>query len=78
MAVCLGCVLVDLGIAFSVDKPVNTLVQTWDAANSPAELSQYAQQIFTAFKIRSVLMLLCFTSMLVSFFLPLTNPHALQ
>ncbi len=73
-ATSLLCILTDLGIAFNIDRPINDLVQSWDAANPPRELSQYAQKTFAAFRVRSVLMLLCSATMQLAFFLrPVTQ-----
>jgi hypothetical protein len=77
VAAALSCILIDLWIAFTIDKPINVLLQTWDVAHPPADLSQYVQKTFTAFKIRCVLMITGFASMLIALFLQISPQPAI-
>jgi MFS superfamily sulfate permease-like transporter len=58
--------IVDLIIAFSINVPLNRLIQSWDLANLPDNVQDVKQRVVTAFYYRNGCMIGCFVSALIS------------
>ena len=56
----------DLIVAFTINVPLNKLIQSWDLANLPANVQDVKQRVVTAFYYRNTFMIACFVCILIS------------
>ena len=56
----------DLIVAFTINVPLNKLIQSWDLANLPTNVQDVKQRVVTAFYYRNTFMIACFVCILIS------------
>jgi uncharacterized membrane protein len=60
----------DLFIGFTINHPLNRLIQSWNITHLPANVQEVKHRVVTAFYFRNCCMIGCFVSVLVSLFFP--------
>jgi hypothetical protein len=66
LAAALLILVADVIIAFTINVPLNKLIQGWDLSNLPENVQDVKQRVITAFYYRSCFMIACFVCVLAS------------
>ena len=58
----------DVIVAFTINVPLNKLIQSWNLKNLPSDVQEVKYRVVTAFNYRSCFMIACFVCVLMSLF----------
>jgi Anthrone oxygenase len=60
--------IADLIVSFTINHPLNQLIQSWDLNHLPSNVQQIKNRVVTGFYYRNTFMITCFVCVLVALF----------